>query len=153
FLPRCASTLRRIGSEKLIVRGRNADQAAGASAAETGDMRRLGFRPGGKTYRVAQPLHRRRGRGRRVTPSSPRTLAVAAAVLLAGAATAFAGFSLADGRADALPTTDVSVGIREWAFDISRETAPVGTVVFTITNTGQSEPHDFAIDSQTSAVL
>src|SRR5262249_40047453 len=31
--------------------------------------------------------------------------------------------------------------------------APAGTVVFTVTNDGQSEPHDFAINGRTSAVL
>jgi DNA-binding beta-propeller fold protein YncE len=45
------------------------------------------------------------------------------------------------------------VQIWEWAFALSQETAPVGTVVYTITNTGLSEPHDFAINGQTSAVL
>jgi DNA-binding beta-propeller fold protein YncE len=43
--------------------------------------------------------------------------------------------------------------VREWAFDLSQDSAPVGTVVFTVTNTGQSEPHDFAIYDRTSAVL
>ena len=51
------------------------------------------------------------------------------------------------------PTTTVKVGVREWAFDLSQESAPVGTVAFAITNTGQSEPHDFAVNGRTSAVL
>jgi DNA-binding beta-propeller fold protein YncE len=82
-----------------------------------------------------------------------RRLTLAAAGTLAAAAAAFAGFSAAGTRADPLPTTNVSVQIWEWAFALSQETAPVGTVVFAITNTGLSEPHDFAINGQTSAVL
>ena len=82
-----------------------------------------------------------------------RRLGLAVAVALAAAATALAGYSAAGGHADPAPTTHVSVGIREWAFDISQTTAPAGTVVFTVTNDGQSEPHDFAINGRTSAVL
>src|SRR5262249_56506426 len=83
-----------------------------------------------------------------VTNLNVRRLAVVAAGALAAAATAFAGFSAAGTRADPLPTTNVSVQIWEWAFALSQETAPVGTVVFTITNTGLSEPHNFSVNGQ-----
>src|SRR5690348_2330896 len=77
------------------------------------------------------------------TRSNLNRLAVAAAVVLAAAATGLAGFSAAGNREELAPTTNVNVQIWEWAFALSQEAAPVGTVVFTVTNTGQSEPHDF----------
>ena len=82
-----------------------------------------------------------------------RRFVITVAVALGAAATAFAAFSTAGVRDDAAPTTTVKVGVREWAFDLSQESAPVGAVTFAITNTGQSEPHDFAVNGRTSAVL
>ena len=68
---------------------------------------------------------------------------------------AVAGFSFAAVTAtDSLATTtDVMVHIREWSFDLSQETVPVGTVVFTVFNDGPSEPHDFSIGGKTSDLL
>jgi DNA-binding beta-propeller fold protein YncE len=80
-------------------------------------------------------------------------LGITVALALGVAAAAFAAFSTAGVRDDAAPTTTVKVGVREWAFDLSQESAPAGTVTFAITNTGQSEPHDFAVDGRTSAVV
>ncbi len=80
-------------------------------------------------------------------------LGITVALALTAAAAAFAAFSTAGVRDDAAPATTVKVGVREWAFDLSQESAPVGTVTFAITNTGQSEPHDFAVNGRTSAVL
>ena len=74
-------------------------------------------------------------------------------VITVAVAAAFAALSTAGVRDDAAPATTVRVGVREWAFDLSRESAPAGTVTFAITNTGQSEPHDFAVNGRTSAVL
>jgi hypothetical protein len=65
----------------------------------------------------------------------------------------FAGFSFAGGHADPLPTTYGQRPHLGVAFALSQQTAPVGTIVFTITNTVQSEPHDFALNGRTSAVL
>jgi DNA-binding beta-propeller fold protein YncE len=78
---------------------------------------------------------------------------ITVAVVLGAAATAFAALSTAGVRDDAAATTTVKVGVREWAFDLSQESASVGTVTFAVTNTGQAEPHDFAVNGRTSAVL
>ena len=79
-----------------------------------------------------------------------RPRALVALLLLVGLGAV--GFALAAVRADNA-TTDVTVRVKEWSFDLSQETAPVGTVVFTVFNDGQSEPHDFAINGKASAVL
>jgi DNA-binding beta-propeller fold protein YncE/plastocyanin len=82
-----------------------------------------------------------------------RQRGVVTVAVLAAAAAGFAGFAAAGVGTGSSPTTRITVGVKEWEFDLSQDTAPVGTVVFTVTNTGQTEPHDFAINGQTSAVL
>src|SRR5258708_2948844 len=66
-----------------------------------------------------------------------------------------AGFSFAAGTAtdDGDATTNVTVRIREWAFDLSQTTVPVGTVVLTVFNDGPTEPHDFAVGGRISDLL
>jgi plastocyanin len=84
-----------------------------------------------------------------------RRLAFVVFVCVAFAGAALVGFALA-GIAVAKRvqvTTDVTVHIREWSFNLSRETVPVGTVVFTVINDGPLEPHDFAVGGRASAVL
>jgi len=67
----------------------------------------------------------------------------------------FAGFAVAavTARDAARATTYVAVHVREWSFDLSQDTLPAGTVVFTVFNDGPAEPHDFAVGGSTSAVL
>ena len=74
---------------------------------------------------------------------------------LAVSGLAVAGFSFAAVTATDAPTTTttVTVHIREWSFDLSQETVPAGTVVFTVFNDGPTEPHDFSIGGRTSDLL
>jgi len=50
------------------------------------------------------------------------------------------------------PTTNVAVSATEFKFDLSQQSVPVGTVIFTITNNGQI-PHDFSIMGKTSDLI
>lgn len=69
-------------------------------------------------------------------------------VALTLAALSAAGFAFAPARSHA--TTAVTVHVREWEFDEpSPDTAPTGTVVFTIVNDG-SFAHNFSINGRTT---
>jgi uncharacterized cupredoxin-like copper-binding protein len=78
------------------------------------------------------------------------------AVLLsvfAVAATGVVGFALAGpSEHKATTVTDVTVHMGEYFFTLSTMTAPVGTVVFHVTNDGDLG-HDFAIAGQKTAIL
>jgi uncharacterized cupredoxin-like copper-binding protein len=82
-----------------------------------------------------------------------RRFALVLLATLAVVGTAVAGFSFAGVLAPkATAVTNVSVTMVDEKFMLSTDTAPVGTVVFTITNNGD-EQHDFAINGQTTALL
>jgi uncharacterized cupredoxin-like copper-binding protein len=68
--------------------------------------------------------------------------------------TAVAGFSVAGVMTPqkAAVTTNVTVTAIDELFTLSQDNAPVGTVVFTITNNGD-EQHDFAIAGQTTPLI
>jgi uncharacterized cupredoxin-like copper-binding protein len=79
-----------------------------------------------------------------------RRFAVALLACLAVVGTAVAGYSFAGITAPKATgvTTNVTVHMVEYAFTLSQDTAPVGTVVFTIINDGDVD-HDFAINGKT----
>jgi uncharacterized cupredoxin-like copper-binding protein len=81
-------------------------------------------------------------------------LLVALTGCAAAAATALAGMSLAGARSakHAVTSTKVVVRMTEYAFTLSRTSAPVGTVVFTVINDGEA-PHNFAIAGRRTADL
>ena len=76
-----------------------------------------------------------------------------AIALLAAAVvgTAFAGSSFAGGQAPTA-STSVTVHMGEYYFRLSQNSAPVGTVVFTVVNDGTIQ-HDFSIAGKTTALL
>jgi plastocyanin len=76
-----------------------------------------------------------------------------AIALLAAAVvgTAVAGSSLAGAHAPTV-TTNVTVHMVEYAFQLSQNTAPVGTVVFTVINDGDIQ-HDFSIAGKSTPLL
>ena len=66
---------------------------------------------------------------------------------------AVAGLSFAGVQSPKRPvTTNVTVHMTEYAFTLDSMTAPVGTVVFAITNDGKA-PHNFSIAGQTTDTL
>jgi uncharacterized cupredoxin-like copper-binding protein len=73
---------------------------------------------------------------------------------LAVVGTAVAGFSFAGTLAPkaAGVTTNVTVHMGEFYFALDKDTAPVGTVVFTVINDGDVQ-HDFAIAGQTTPLV
>jgi uncharacterized cupredoxin-like copper-binding protein len=75
-------------------------------------------------------------------------------VCFAVVGTAVAGFSFAGVMSPkaAAVTTNVTVTAVDEFFTLSQDNAPVGTVVFTITNNGD-EQHDFAIAGQTTPLI
>lgn len=68
--------------------------------------------------------------------------------------TAVAGLSFAGVKAPtrAAVTTNVTVHMTEYSFQLSAMTAPVGTVVFAVTNDGKA-PHNFSIAGQATDTL
>jgi uncharacterized cupredoxin-like copper-binding protein len=83
-----------------------------------------------------------------------RRFAVVFLACLAVVGSTVAGFSFAGVLAPkaAGATTNVTVHMGEYYFKFDRETAPVGTVVFTVINDGDTG-HDFAIAGKTTPVL
>jgi uncharacterized cupredoxin-like copper-binding protein len=85
-------------------------------------------------------------------------VAVSASAVLLAAISALAAVRgpVAYGRTAVAPrtagTTKVAVSATEFAFKLSRKTAPVGRVVFTLTNNGQL-PHDIRIGGKTSQLV
>jgi len=78
-------------------------------------------------------------------------------VLLSSAAvvgTAVAGFSFAGVTAPKTEgvTTEVTVHMGEYYFQLSTDTVPAGTIIFTLINDGNA-PHDFSIAGTTSDVV
>jgi uncharacterized cupredoxin-like copper-binding protein len=73
---------------------------------------------------------------------------------LAVVGTAVAGFSFAGVLAPKATnvTTNVTVHMGEYYYSLSTDTAPVGTVVFTVINDGDVQ-HDFAIAGQTTPLV
>jgi uncharacterized cupredoxin-like copper-binding protein len=73
---------------------------------------------------------------------------------LAVVGTAVAGFSFAGVLAPKAVgvTTNVTVHMGEYYFNLDKDTAPVGTVVFTVINDGDVQ-HDFAIAGQTTPLV
>ncbi len=73
---------------------------------------------------------------------------------LAVVGTAVAGFSFAGVLAPkgTAVTTNVTVHMGEYYYQLSTDTAPVGTVVFTVINDGDVQ-HDFAIAGQTTPLV
>jgi uncharacterized cupredoxin-like copper-binding protein len=73
---------------------------------------------------------------------------------LAVVGTAVAGFSFAGVLAPkaAGVTTNVTVHMGEYYFNLSQDTVPAGTVVFTVINDGDVQ-HDFAINGQTTPLV
>ena len=73
---------------------------------------------------------------------------------VAAVGTAVAGLSFAGVQSPkrAAVTTNVTVHMTEYAFTLDSMTAPVGTVVFAITNDGKA-PHNFSIAGQTTDTL
>ena len=80
----------------------------------------------------------------------PVVVACLAVTGLAVAGFSFAAVTATDAHGT---TTNVTVHIHEWSFDLSQDTVPAGTVVFTVFNDGPSEPHDFSIGGRTSDLL
>jgi uncharacterized cupredoxin-like copper-binding protein len=81
-----------------------------------------------------------------------RRFVIVLLVCVAAVATALAGFSFA-GVHSAKRTgvsTDVTVHMTEYAFVLSRSSAPVGTVVFAVVNDGK-QAHNFSIAGQKTA--
>jgi plastocyanin len=74
-----------------------------------------------------------------------------ALLAVAGLGTAVAGSSLAGVHAPTA-TTNVTVHMIEYAFQLSQNTAPVGTVVFTVINDGDIQ-HDFSIAGKSTPLL
>src|SRR5712691_6179478 len=83
-----------------------------------------------------------------------RRFVVALLTCVAVVGTAVAGFSFAGVRSPkaAHDTTNVTVHMTEYQFDLSTSTVPTGTVVFTLIDDGLT-PHNFSIAGQTSANL
>lgn len=83
-----------------------------------------------------------------------RRFALAFLICLAVVSTAVAGFAFAGAVAPkaAQDTTNVTVTMVDNRFTLSQSTAPVGTVVFTVTNTGQTA-HDFQIAGKTTPLM
>jgi uncharacterized cupredoxin-like copper-binding protein len=79
-----------------------------------------------------------------------RRFALAVLACLAVVGTSVAGYSFAGVSSPKQTgvTTNVTVHMVEYAFQLSQDTAPVGTVVFTIINDGDVD-HDFAINGKT----
>lgn len=79
---------------------------------------------------------------------------IALLVCAATVATALAGQSPAGARSAkrTVTSTPVTVHMREYAFTLSTHSAPVGTVVFRITNDGRA-PHNFSIAGRSTADL
>jgi plastocyanin len=61
-------------------------------------------------------------------------------------------FAAAQAPERARTTTNVTVHMTEFSFVLSKTSAPVGTVVFTIVNDG-TEPHNFSIAARTSDTI
>jgi plastocyanin len=73
--------------------------------------------------------------------------------VFAVAATGVVGFALAGpAQHNARTVTDITVHMGEYYFTLSAPSAPVGTVVFHVTNDGDLG-HDFAIAGQRTAIL
>jgi uncharacterized cupredoxin-like copper-binding protein len=73
--------------------------------------------------------------------------------VFAVAATGVVGFALAGpAQHNARTVTDITVHMGEYYFTLSAPSAPVGTVVFHVTNDGDLG-HDFAIAGQKTAIL
>src|SRR6266545_8050751 len=77
-------------------------------------------------------------------------------LLVCGAAawTALTGLSFAGAESPVSTgvTTTIKVSMTEYKFNLSANSAPVGTVVFEITNDGKA-PHDFSIAGKRSATI
>jgi uncharacterized cupredoxin-like copper-binding protein len=73
---------------------------------------------------------------------------------LVGVGTLVSGFSFAEAASPKATgvTTNVTVQMNEYYFTLSRASAPVGTVVFTVVNDGDIQ-HDFAIGGKTTPVM
>jgi plastocyanin len=78
-------------------------------------------------------------------------LAVAAAGLAAGTLVSSKG-ATANGMAAASSVTRVAVTATDSRFTLSRQSAPVGTVIFTVTNRGKKQ-HDFKIAGKKTSLL
>lgn len=76
---------------------------------------------------------------------------VAGLVAVGGAASGFSFAGEASPRATGV-TTNITVRMGEYYFDLSQTTAPVGTVVFTVINNGDVQ-HDFAIGGKTTPLM
>jgi uncharacterized cupredoxin-like copper-binding protein len=76
---------------------------------------------------------------------------VAGLVAVGGAASGFSFAGEASPKATGV-TTNITVRMGEYYFDVSQTTAPVGTVVFTVINDGDVE-HDFAIGGKTTPLM
>src|SRR6266545_2888761 len=72
----------------------------------------------------------------------------------AAASTALTGLSFAGAESPKSTgvTTTINVSMTEYRFHLSASSAPVGTVVFEITNDGKA-PHDFSIAGKRSATI
>jgi plastocyanin len=81
-----------------------------------------------------------------------RFVVLFACVAVVGAAVAGLSFAGVKSPERAAVTTNVIVHMTEYAFQLDTSTAPVGTVVFSITNDGKA-PHNFSIAGQTSDTL
>lgn len=81
-----------------------------------------------------------------------RFLVLFACVAVVGTAVAGLSFAGVQAPTRAAVTTNVTVHMTEYAFQLSAMTAPVGTVVFAITNDGKA-PHNFSIGGQTTDTI
>ncbi|SRR6266567_4759834 len=83
-----------------------------------------------------------------------RRFVVVLGMCVAVVGTALAGFSIAGvlSPKTAGTTTDVTVHMTEYAFSLSADSVPTGTVVFTLINDGKT-PHDFSIAGTTSDTI
>ena len=83
-----------------------------------------------------------------------RRFAIALLACLAIVGTSVAGYSFAGVATPKTTgaTTNVTVHMLEYVFQLSQDNAPVGTVNFTVINDGDVQ-HDFAINGQTTPLL
>jgi uncharacterized cupredoxin-like copper-binding protein len=83
-----------------------------------------------------------------------RRFALAFLICLAVVGTAIAGFAFAGAVAPkaATDTTTVTVTMVDNRFILSTDNAPVGTVIFNVTNTGQTA-HDFQISGKSTPLM
>jgi uncharacterized cupredoxin-like copper-binding protein len=88
-------------------------------------------------------MHRRRSATFLAGLVASAALGVVGAVLLAGTAA---------GATRAATTTKVTVTASEFKFKLSKKTAPVGTVVFTVKNAGKIG-HNFRIDGKSTKLI